>query len=381
MFDFKNLSSFEELHRKLNFNDIKEKIYSSTENDVLKTLSKSTHSVEDLITLYSPAAEKYIEEMAQKASVITKERFGSTILLYAPLYLSNVCCNGCLYCGFSVKNKDIVRRTLTYEETDKEIQAIADMGIKHVLLLTGEAEKIVPIEYLVKSIEIAKKHASYIGVEIYPLGEEGYHELVKAGADGLTLYQETYNPVKYAEVHPTGRKKDMAWRLNAQDRGAKAGFSIIGVGALLGLDDPRTDAFFTALHAAYLMKYYWRSHITISFPRIRAAAGCDIDLAPVSDKTFVQLITATRIILRDVGIIVSTRETSEFRNNLIGLGVTQMSAGSATEPGGYTAKNISESQFKIEDDRSVRDFSAAVESKGYEAVTKDWDKLLSYIRA
>jgi 2-iminoacetate synthase len=345
-----------------------------TTQDVEQVLAKTELSVQDLPVLFSEAAGAYLEPMAQRAARLTKERFGNTILLYAPLYLSNECGNSCLYCGFSAKNTSITRRTLTMAEAEAELQAIANMGIRHMLLLTGEAPAKANLDYIEEAVRLSRKYATFTGIEIYPLDVDSYARLVAAGADGLTVYQETYDSVSYAEIHPAGKKRDMQWRLDAPDRGAQAGMRTLGVGPLLGLSAPRTDAFFAALHADYLMKKYWHTAVTISLPRIRAAAGCAVTPQDVPDRLFVQFMTAIRLALPDVGFVVSTREVPEFRDNILGLGVTQMSAASATEPGGYTAKDISTAQFQVEDSRSVADFSQMLLSKGYEPVTKDWDE-------
>jgi 2-iminoacetate synthase len=347
-----------------------------TRDEVRRTLD--LEHIDDMRPLFSPAAEEFLEEMAVRAQAITKERFGNTIQLYAPLYLSNECANSCLYCGFSSKNHDITRRTLTVDEIEREVSAIRAMGIQHILLVCGEFPAKVSLEYIKAAVEIATKKMAYIAIEVYPMETSEYKELINAGVDGLTVYQETYNPARYAELHPAGRKRDMQWRLATPDRAGEAGMRTIGVGALLGLDDPHKDAFAAASHAKYLMKRYWRSHVTISFPRMRPAEGCAITPIDTSDRTFVQFITAARIAMPDIGIVVSTRERAELRDNLAGLGVTQMSAASATEPGGYTDKNVSTAQFQVEDSRSVAEFSEMLIKRGFDPVTKDWDGILRH---
>lgn len=364
---------FDSVWEQYKFHDITAAIYGSSKGDVERTLSKATLELADILPLLSPAAEPYLEEMAKRAHNITMERFGNTIQIYAPLYLSNICSNGCLYCGFSAKNKNIPRRTLTPEEIEQELRVIYDMGIRHILILTGEAPAKVGLDYLKKAAGIARRYSSNLGIEIYPMDVDGYRQLVECGVDTLTVYQETYEPVRYDELHPIGKKRDMRWRLNAPDRGGLAGMRTLGVGALLGLSEPRTDFFFTLMHAQHLMKTYWRSHVTISLPRIRQAAGHFTPEFTVSDKLFVQMMTAGRILLHEAGIVVSTRERAEFRDNILGLGATQMSAASATEPGGYCAKNLSTPQFHVEDGRSVEEFTRMLRSKGYDPVMKDWD--------
>lgn len=347
-----------------------------TSSKVVSTLSKDSFNTEDLPALFSEAAVEFIEEMAVCAAKITRERFGNNIQLYSPLYISNECNNSCLYCGFSRKNTSVIRRTLLLNEIEAELKAIEAMGIRHILIVCGEAPSRVTLQYLADTLRLAGKYSSFTGIEIYPLDEDGYRTLINAGADGLTVYQETYNPTRYAEAHPSGRKRDMVWRLDTPDRGGRAGMRTLGAGVLLGLDEPRTDAFFAAMHAAYLTKTYWRSQITISFPRMRPAEGCVVTPVHVDDSTFVQFIVATRLVLPDVGIVVSTRENALLRDNLAGLGVTHMSAASVTEPGGYVSKNISAAQFQVEDDRSVTEFASMLKRKGFAPVMKDWDREL-----
>ncbi|MDR2869234.1 MAG: 2-iminoacetate synthase ThiH [Deferribacteraceae bacterium] len=364
---------FSDILAQYDFDTMTMAINAVSTDQVVAALAKESLSVADLPVLFSEAAGDFLEPMAQRAAKLTKERFGNTMQIYAPLYLSNECGNSCLYCGFSAKNKAIVRRTLSMAEAEAELQAIAAMGIRHMLLLTGEAPAKASLDYIAEAVRLSREYADFTAIEIFPLDVAGYKQLVEAGADGLTLYQETYNAERYDSIHPSGKKKDMKWRLDAPDRGAQAGMRSLGVGPLLGLSDPRTDAFFAALHAHYLMTTYWRCAVSISLPRMRAAEGCAVIPQDVPDKLFVQFMTAIRLALPDVGFVVSTREAPIFRDNIVGLGVTQMSAASATEPGGYTAKNVSTAQFQVEDSRSVAAFSDMLMSKGYEPVMKDWD--------
>ncbi|MGA1845567.1 2-iminoacetate synthase ThiH [Deferribacter abyssi] len=366
--------SFYDIYKHYDWDEIKNFIYSRDETDITSTLGKQHLTDEDFATLLSPAAERYIEEIAQTAHKITVMRFGKTIKLYAPLYLSNVCTNSCIYCGFNVHNK-IPRITLNEDEIEVEAKAVSDTGIKHILLLTGEAPKIANIDYLKKATEICSKYFSSIGIEIYPLDIEGYKTLVDAGVDLLTIYQETYNRKTYNEVHLAGKKKDFLWRLETPERGAAAGLRTVGIGALMGLDDFRVEEFFVGIHAKYLMKKYWKTHFTVSFPRIRKAEGCYAPRCYVSDKNLVQSIVAMRMFLHDVGIVISTREPAWLRDNLIPLGVTQMSAGSKTEPGGYALHEDEKAeQFHIEDNRGVNEIINVIRSKGYDPVLKDWDR-------
>ncbi|MCA1927031.1 MAG: 2-iminoacetate synthase ThiH [Calditerrivibrio sp.] len=365
--------SFISLLKEYNWDDIKKYIYSRTYRDVEFALSNSRLTAQDFAILLSPAAEKYLEHMAKISKEITLRRFGKTIQIYAPLYLSNKCVNSCLYCGFNAKNK-IPRKTISFATIEKEADLISNEGIRHILLVSGEAPKDVNMEYLKKTADICKKYFSSISIEIQPLSESEYSELYKNGIDGLTIYQETYNRETYKKVHLAGKKSDFDWRLETPDRGGKAGFRNIGVGALMGLEDFRTEEFFVGLHAQYLMKTYWKTHIKVSFPRIRNAEGGYKPDHIITDKNLVQSMLALRIFLNDVGLVISTREPKDFRDNILGLGVTQMSAGSKTNPGGYSEDNKEGEQFSMEDTRSVEEFVSMLRSKGYDPVFKDFDQ-------
>ncbi|WP_273266876.1 2-iminoacetate synthase ThiH [Flexistipes sinusarabici] len=367
------MSFYKILQEKFTWERIKDFIYSRESIHVENALSKPEKSAEDFATLLSPAAENFLEEMASTASKITRQRFGKTIKLYAPIYLSNECTNSCVYCGFNRKN-DIERKTLSYSEIEKEATIISSQGIRHILLVSGESPNVVNMEYLKEAVNICRKYFSSISIEIYPLSEENYYELYKEGVDGLTIYQETYNEKTYSQVHPAGKKRNYLWRLESPERGANAGIRTIGIGALMGLEDFRTEEFFVGMHADYLMKNYWKTHFTISFPRIRKAAGNFTPHQFISDKNLVQCMLALRIFKNDAGLVISTRESSEFRDNILPLGVTQMSAGSKTEPGGYHNEKHTGEQFEVEDDRSVAEFVQSLKDKGFDPVNKDWDR-------
>jgi 2-iminoacetate synthase len=355
-----------------NFNEIKGFIHSRTIKDVEDALNASKVSETDFAALLSPAAEKMLEEIASEAHKVTKRRFGNTIKIYAPLYLSNECTNSCRYCGFNTHNS-ITRVTLSDEEILQEAEHIAGLGIQHLLLVTGESPKQVGTDYLLRTLELISDKFSAMSIEVYPMSTEEYGLMYKHGVDGLTLYQETYNREKYADVHPAGRKRDFDWRLGGPERGAEAGFRIVGIGSLMGLEDFRTEQFFTGLHAGYLIRNYWKTHITVSFPRIRKAEGNFKPYEIVSDINLVQSMTAHRLFQNDVGLVISTREPAHIRDNLLPLGVTQMSAGSKTEPGGYSREHDGK-QFEVEDKRSVAEFCNMLKSKGYDPVMKDWDR-------
>jgi len=370
--------SYNEILKEYKWDEIKSYIYSRTERDVENSLSKEHLQDYDLATLLSPVAEKYIENMAGESHRITVQRFGKTIKIYAPLYVSNTCTNHCTYCGFN-HNNEIPRITLSEEEILNESKLISDMGIKHILLVSGESPKEASLDYLRRAVELMDRDFSSISIEVYPMDVKSYETLYKAGNDGLTIYQETYNREKYAQVHPAGKKRDYDWRLDTAERGATAGFRTVGVGTLMGLEDFRTDQFFTGMHARYLMKKFWKTHVTLSFPRIREASGSFTDYDVITDTNLVQCMLAQRLFNHDAGLVISTREPARMRDNLLPLGVTQMSAGSKTDPGGYGTNPNDGKQFEIEDSRSVDDFCNMLRSKGYDPILKDWDR--SFVKA
>ncbi len=339
--------------------------------DVIHCLNKPTHSPSDLITLLSPAAENYIEQLAQKSQRITRQRFGNTIQLFIPMYLSNECFNTCTYCGFSMDNK-YPRKTLTDAEIITEAKTLAKKGFQHILLLTGESPKKVGTDYIKHAITLIKSQFSSIGIEVQPMNQQDYQQLITAGADSLTLYQETYHKQTYKKHHLFGLKRNYANRLNAVEAGAKAGFYRISIGTLLGLYDWRFEALALANHLNYLMQHYWQVKYSVSFPRITDMyADYTIDY-PTTTKQLVQLITAFRCIYPDLGINLSTRESATTRDNLIPLGVTTMSAESNTAPGGYTTQTAEE-QFSTSDKRNVDTIIQSINTHNMDAVFKDWD--------
>jgi 2-iminoacetate synthase len=325
----------------------------------------------DFLNLISPKAVNYIEEMAQKAHEIAIKHFGKSILLYAPLYVSNFCINNCVYCGFSTKNK-IKRKVLTFEEIEENCKIISKYGIRHILLVTGESSVKTPLVYLKKCINILKNYFDGVDIEIYPLDEDGYKELAGAGADGLTIYQETYNEKLYRLLHTKGAKSDYTYRLETCERAGRANYRNLNVGALLGLNDFVSEIFFVGLHAAYLQSDFPAAEIGMSFPRLRPAAGYYKSKTVISDQNLIQAICAVRLFINRVNITVSTRESRELRNNLIPLGITKMSAGSSTEVGGYAKREQSEGQFKINDTATVDEVKEMIYRKGYQPVLKDW---------
>ncbi|MEN6440481.1 MAG: 2-iminoacetate synthase ThiH [Syntrophobacter sp.] len=366
------MSFYDELKR-IDWADIEKEIHGRSVADVDAALHARTLNLDHLFSLLSPAAEKRLEEMAQRAHLLTQQRFGKTVSLFAPLYVSNVCINRCAYCGFNAGNP-VARLTLTPEQTVREGEFINGLGFRHLLLVSGEAPKIVPVEYFTEISDRLRPLFSSISVEIYPMPTDDYRALIAHGVDGLTVFQETYNEGLYAEVHLGGKKRNFRWRLEAPDRGGEAGFRRIGLGALLGLGDWRVEGAFLGLHSRYLMRKFWKSQVSISFPRLRPAAGQFQPLHLVSDQDLVQLIMALRLFLPDAGLTLSTRVTASFRDSLIPLGITSMSAGSRTDPGGYTLDNGAEAQFEIADHRTPSTVAEVIRRKGYEPVWKDWDE-------
>jgi len=343
---------------------------------------------EDISILVSPAAGELLEPMARLAKAVTLRRFGRTIQMYAPLYVSNHCSNSCVYCGFNVHNQ-IVRRTSSRGETLSEARLINNQHISQLLLVSGESPAEVSLDLLETTARDLKGMFPSLSIEVYPMDTSDYTRLYKAGIDGLAIYQETYDRDIYSAVHPAGPKRDYAYRLGAPERGAAAGFRQIGIGSLLGLNDWRVESYCLAHHAAYLMKHHWKSQVSISFPRLRPAAGGYSPEFPVSDRELVQMVCAFRLMLPDAGLVLSTREPAELRDNLIGLGITKMSAGSKTAPGGYLDRlgnnldrldnNLdeqgqpAEGQFNVCDDRTVEAVAESIRQKGYDTVWKDWD--------
>lgn len=351
--------------------EVEQTINTSTEREVQQALQADSMSINQFASLLSPAAEPYLEEMAQKSRTLTLQRFGHNMQLYAPLYLSNECQNICTYCGFSL-DVDIPRKTLNEEELRKEAEILSDKGFEHVLLVTGEANKKVGIDYFVWAIKILKSYFSQISIEVQPLNQQEYEILNELGVYAVLVYQETYRKETYKTYHPKGKKSNFNYRLETPDRLGKAGMHKIGIGALLGLENWRVEAFFVALHLLYLKKTYWRSHYSISFPRIKpCAAGMPVSY-PLKDKHLVQLLTAFRLLEPDVELSISTRESPELRDKLIPLGVTSMSAESATDPGGYSNPKDALEQFEIDDNRSLKVVKEVLLQKGYEPMLKNW---------
>lgn len=365
------MMTFSQIFNTLNWDDVALSIHSKTAQDVELALSKERLDLDDFAALISSAAEPYIESMAQKSYALTRQRFGHNIGLYIPLYLSNLCANACTYCGFSMENK-IKRRTLNRMEIEDEVQAIKAMKFDSVLLVTGEHETKVGMNYFRAMLPTIKSQFSYLAMEVQPLDQAEYAELKTLGLDAVMVYQETYHPRTYAKHHLRGNKQDFYYRLETPDRVAAAGIDKIGIGALIGLEDWRTDCFFTATHLKYLEKQYWQTRYSISFPRLRPCAGAMQPKSVMTDKQLVQLICAFRLLSPEVELSLSTREQASFRDNVLPLGITHISAASKTQPGGYANGEVELEQFEISDERTAEQVVQGLKQKGYEAVWTDW---------
>lgn len=367
--------SFKDIINNLDWKEISDSIYNKTSKDVEIALQKKTRTLEDFKSLISPAAEPFLEEMAQISNRLTLERFGKTIQMYIPLYLSNECQNICTYCGFSLDVK-IPRKTLNDKEILKEVQIIKSYGYDHVLIVTGEANKNVGVEYFKNAIKLIKPYFSNISIEVQPLNENDYKELIEEGVNTVLVYQETYNKDNYKKHHPKGRKSNFEYRLDTHDRLGRASIHKMGLGVLIGLEDWRTDSFYCAAHLDYLEKTYWKSKYTISFPRLRPCAGGVSLKSIMTDKQLVQLICAYRIFNQEVELSMSTRESDIFRENCVKFGITSISADAKTDPGGYANPKENLEQFEINDKRQTNEFAKAIKAQGYEPVFKNWDKSL-----
>jgi 2-iminoacetate synthase len=354
---------------------VRDLIYSRTSDHVAAALNGAGHyTPEDLAALLSPAAEPQLESLAQLAAHWTRQRFGNAIQFFAPLYVSNFCCNGCRYCGFNQSTDNTVRRALTMDEAVAEAQCLADQGFGHILLVSGEDRKNASPEWLAELTHRIRPLFASIQIEIYALSQPEYASLISQGVDGMTMFQESYNQKVYAHFHPTGPKRDYNNRIDAFERAAQSGMTFLGLGTLLGLNDWREEGFYMGLHAAYLQKKYWRSSLAFSFPRIRPAAGSMPPPHPVSDANLVQLMTALRLQLPDATQTLSTRESPGFRERLLRIAVNKMSAGAKTTPGGYQQATDAEAQFEVADPRSLAEVAAVVKTLGFDPVMKDWDR-------
>jgi len=373
---------------------------------VQESLAKTKLSLSDFANLISPAASEWLEPISVRAQKLTRQRFGMVIRLFAPLYLSNECINNCKYCGFS-RDNPILRVTLSIDEVRREAAALREQGFRNILLVAGEHPKFVSNNYLADCTRALHEEIPGISLEVGPMETDEYRPIVAAGADGLVVYQETYDRTVYDEMHTAGPKKNFDWRLETPERAYAAGFRRLGIAALYGLADWRHEALSVAAHADYLLRHCWKAQITIALPRLRPCAGEFQPLTHLADRELVQLVCAFRLMFPDVGIVLSTREMPKLRDGLMPLGITMMSAGSHTEPGGYTgagkekihhtergrivelAAGSSEwaaqenratnatVQFEISDSRSPHEVAELIRKLGYEPVWKDWDAALT----
>lgn len=370
------MSNFSSILETLNWDEVKASIYAKTSRDVERALAADKRTLEDFKSLISPAAAPYLEQMAEISQQLTVQRFGKVLQMYVPLYLSNACKNICTYCGFSYNNK-LKRKTLSSMEIMQEVAVIKDMGYDHVLLVTGEDNENVHVDYFKKVLELIRPHFAHISMEVQPLDLKEYQELMPYGLNTVLVYQETYHEDEYKKHHPKGKKSNFRYRLETPDRLGHAGIHKMGLGVLIGLEDWRTDCFLTALHLDYLEKKYWQSKYSLSFPRLRPFSGGLEPKVEMSDRELVQLICAYRIFNQEVELSMSTRESESFRNNMIKLGITSISAGSKTNPGGYAVEPASLKQFEISDERSAKQIADMIRSQGYEPVWKDWNNSLA----
>ncbi len=353
--------------------NLSEKILRYSPEQVNSVLAKPELSINDLPVLLSPAASEQLETMAQRSHKLTLQRFGKTVLMYVPLYVSNYCTNLCVYCGFNAKNK-VKRLAMSIDEAVNESMLLHKMGFQHILLVSGEHPNYANVDYLSELSGKLRDKFSSICVEVQPLSQNDYVKLISSGIDCVTCYQETYNKKTFSEVHPGGKKSDYNWRINTVERAAKAGIRKVGVSPLYGLDNWRTEALFTGFHSYFLMTHYWQTQVSISFPRLRGAAGGFVPENPLTDKQLAQLICAFRLVLPDVHLVLSTREPANIRDNMLPLGITQMSAASSTSPLGYSNASEAGEQFDVVDKRSAEEVAGAIKSIGYEPVWKDWDR-------
>lgn len=362
-------------------------------------LGKTHLSLEDFAKLISPAAGQLLEPLCHRSQAITQQRFGKVIRLFAPLYLSNECINNCAYCGFS-RDNPILRVTLGPDELARETRALAAQGFRNILLVAGEHPKFVSNGYLAECTRAVQGVVPSVSLEVGPMEAADYRPIVAAGAEGLVVYQETYDREVYARMHTTGPKRDFDWRLACPERAYEAGFRRLGIGALYGLADWRREAIAVAAHADYLLRHCWKAMVTISLPRLRPCAGEFQPLTLLADREMVRLVAAFRLAFPDVGLVLSTREPARLRDGLFPLGITHASAGSHTEPGGYTGAGrdqlhttvrgrmvglgedrgptaLATGQFEIADNRSPAAVAERIRCLGYEPVWKDWDAALT----
>ena len=355
--------------------DVEAYCASVTACQVERALYKNKLDEYDFLALLSPAAGGYLEQMALRARDLTKKHFGNVIFLFTPVYISNICDNLCPYCSFAHQNK-IERLHLNADQIREEARRISATGLRHILMLTGESRRGASLKYLRESVSVLKEYFSAIAIEVYPLEENEYAELVDAGVDGLTIYQETYNRELYASLHKGGPKQDFEFRLLAPERACRAGVRAVTVGPLLGLEEPLREVFLAGLHARYIQNIFPSAEVSASFPRLRPQVGVFEPRFTVGDRQFVQFMTAFKIFMPHAGFTVSTREAAAFRDSILPLGATKMSAGVSTSVGGHSEKT-SEPQFEISDSRTVSQMCVSLKERGFAPVLHDWNFTLT----
>lgn len=345
---------------------------SYTETDVKRALEATVCMPEHFAALLSPAATPFIEEMAQKAKYEKEKHFGNSIYMFTPLYIANYCENYCVYCGFNCHNK-IKRAKLNEEEIEEEMRTIAKSGLQEILILTGESKKMSDVTYIGEACKIAKKYFKVIGLEVYPMNSDEYAYLHECGADYVTVFQETYNADKYETLHLAGHKRIFPYRVNAQERAIRGGMRGVGFAALLGLSDFRKDAYATGMHAYYIQRKYPHAEIAFSCPRLRPIINNDkINPKDVHERQLVQVVSAYRIFMPFASITISTRECERFRNHIIDIGATKISAGVNVGIGGHSGEEKGDEQFEISDGRNVREVYDAILKKGLQPVMSDY---------
>lgn len=361
--------------RKIGWDATTERIMSKTDADVVRALNKSHCDVDDLMAMISPAGAKYLEPMAALSRKYTRERFGNTVNMFIPVYITNACTNSCVYCGFHVENK-MKRIVLTEDEILREYKAIKALGpFDNLLILTGENPVLANVNYIARALDLAKPYFNNLQIEVMPLEMEDYALLRQHGLNGVICFQETYNEARYKVYHPRGMKSNYEWRLNGYDRMGQAGVQRIGMGALIGLEDWRTEIAMLGYHLRYLEKTYWQTHYSVNFPRMRPSENGGFQPNVVmNDRELAQVTFAMRIFDHDVDISYSTRETSDMRNHMATLGVTTMSAESHTDPGGYACYPNALEQFHVADSRSTAQVVADLKGMGVQPVWKSWDR-------
>ena len=361
--------SFFDVLSKYDFDKFKELVDSKTDKDIELALAKQgAHTIDDFAALISERARThYLDVMVQMSMQLTRKRFGRCINMYLPLYLTNLCSNKCAYCGFSVANK-FKRVVLTLEEIEEELQAMNKMGYTNILLVSGENSHKAGMPYFEQVLPLAKNYADYLQMEVQPLETDEYARLKELGLDAVSVYQETYHPEYYKKVHLAGKKADMRFRMETPDRLGQAGIDKVGMGALLGLYDWKVDLVATAMHVLYMRDKYWKTNLSISFPRLRPAQGGFEPHSPVSDAKLLQIICAWRIFDNELDLTISTRESAQFRDLILPVGITALSAGSSTEPGGYAHKGQNLEQWTVNDARPVDEVVKVMEESGFDAV-------------